>query len=74
MPRIHLRHETGIEEFLDHLVAVVVNTRGVTASEPEIRGELREVLRRDMMQADICGIFANCSDVGFTDPFAVQAK
>lgn len=70
MPRFHLRHDTGIDSFLDHLVAATRTPGAGAAPEAEVRVALREVLRKDMMQADICGLFATCSDVGFRDPFA----
>jgi hypothetical protein len=66
MARFNLRPELGIEKFLDGLVGAAAEA----GADPEkARPVLREVLARDMTQADLCGIFSNCQTVGFFDPF-----
>ncbi len=64
MSRVHLRHDTTVDQFLDALVAAAAGEdRG------KVRDRLRDCISKHMMQADLCGIFTNCDDVKFFDPF-----
>ncbi len=72
MPRYHLRHETEIEAFLEHLAVAAREAAAEGADADALRRSLREVIRRDMMQANLCGIFSACSEVEFFDPFEVR--
>jgi hypothetical protein len=66
MNRIHLRHDVGIEQFL----AALVNAAAEAGADRErARAALRGALSAYLLQADICGIFSNCDDVNFFDPF-----
>lgn len=66
MNRFHLRHDIGIEQFLDALVEAAVEGG---ADREKARLALREAISRHMLQADLCGIWTNCDDVKFFDPF-----
>ena len=66
MNRYHLRHEVGIDMFLEDLVRAAVEAG---ADREKARIAIRESISRNILQADICGIFTNCDDVKYFDPF-----
>jgi hypothetical protein len=66
MSRYHLRHDLTMEQFYESLVAAAVSGG---AKEEAVREGIRDCISRHMLQADICGIFSNCDDVKFFDPF-----
>ena len=66
MGRYHLRHDVAIETFLEALVRAAAEAG---ADAAKARPALREAISKHMLQADLCGIFSNCDDVKFFDPF-----
>ena len=66
MSRYHLKHDLTMDQFYEALVAVAVKGG---AREGDVRETIRDCISRHMLQADICGIFSNCDDVKFFDPF-----
>ncbi|MCK6481346.1 MAG: hypothetical protein HUU06_06615 [Planctomycetaceae bacterium] len=66
MSRYHLKHDLTIDQFYEDLVKIAV---AGGAKEAAVREKIRDCISRHMLQADICGIFSNCDDVKFFDPF-----
>ena len=66
MSRFHLRHDARIEQFHDALVEAAA---AAGADREKVRERLRDCISKYMLQTDICGIFSNCDDVQFFDPF-----
>ena len=66
MSRYHLRHDRTIEQFLDALVEAAV----AEGAKPHgVRERMKDCISANVLQTDICGIFSNCDDVKFFDPF-----
>lgn len=66
MSRVHLRHDRTVDQFLDALVEAAA---AEGANRDRVRERIRDAISKNMMQADLCGIFSNCDDVKFFDPF-----
>jgi len=69
MPRFHLRHDQSVEAFLDALTDAALRSGAEGGDRTAVREAVKSILARDMVQSDLCGIFSNCDDVQFFNPF-----
>lgn len=79
MSRFLLRLDKSLQGLLDELTAsAVAVAERLGAQGPTLRSEmeteLKEVLRRDLVVSDLCGLSALCEEAEFFEPFSEAAE
>lgn len=80
MPGLHVKFDVRPEEFLSHLADAayrVAIKRGFKGSfldfELELYKSLREVIKKDMVVADLCGLFTVCQESDRYEPWSKKS-
>jgi hypothetical protein len=78
MSRYLLRLDKTVQGFLDELTSsavTVAEAHGATGEGMRARmeAELKEVIRRELVVSDICGLSAICDEGEFFEPFSEEA-
>lgn len=81
MAGFHVKFDVPPEEFLAHLTQAVYRAalkHGLKVPfikvEMDIQNAIREVIRRDMFVADVCGMYTVCHEASRFDPWSKEAK
>lgn len=81
MGGIHLQFGIAPDEFLDHLTEAayrVALRRGVKGPFTDVIASLtdalREVIRRDMVVSDTCGLYSVCEEALNLEPWSSEAE
>ncbi len=78
MSRYLLRLEKTVQALLDDLTTAAVTVAEHYGSQaPDLHNvmsaKLKEVLRRDLVMSDLCGLSAICDEGEFFEPFSEEA-